>query len=170
MKKTTILLIGLFLVSSVFAQPRACCNKKMMHKPNKMAMMNSEDIGENREQMMVFRLTEHLELTTEQAEKFFPVMREHRMIMDKIYEEIFETSKVLKDKIKDEKEISDAELKNVLTKVSVLQDKKSVARNQFINSLNNVLDNTQIAKLAMAPEHFKHDKMMKKGERPGKGK
>lgn len=131
-------------------------------------MMNSEDIGENREQMMVFRLTEHLELTTEQAEKFFPVMREHREIMDKIDEEIFETSKVLKDKIKDEKEISDAELKNVLTKVSVLQDKKSVARNQFINSLNNVLDNTQIAKLIMSSKHFKHDKMMEKGKRPQK--
>ncbi|MBU0529036.1 hypothetical protein KKF86_04675 [bacterium] len=163
MKKTTLLIIGIILVSSVFAQPGACRDPRMMHKPNKMAMMNKEHRGENREQMMVFRLTEHLELTAEQAEKFFPKMREHRAIMDKIDEEIFETSKVLRDKVKDEKEISDAELKNFLTKVSALQDKKSDARNEFINSLDNVLDNTQIAKLAMAPKLFKNDKMMKKG-------
>jgi len=163
MKKTTLLLIGIILVSSVLAQPGACRDPKMMHRPNKMAMMDREHRGENREQMMVFRLTEHLELTAEQAEKFFPVMREHRAIMDKIDEEIFEANKVLRDKIKDEKEISDAELNNVLTKVDILRDKKSDARKKFIYSLDEVLDNTQIAKLAMAPKHFKNDKMMKKG-------
>jgi len=164
MKKTTLLIISAILVSSVFAQPGTCRNSRMIQKPKKMAMMDREHGGENREHMMVFRLTEHLELTAEQAEKFFPKMGEHRAIIDKIEDEIFETSKVLRDKIKDEKEISDAELKNVLKKVVTLRGKKSDAQDQFINSLNNV-DNTQIAKLALTTKHFKHDKMMEKGER-----
>ncbi len=140
----------------------------MMQKPKKMAMMDREHKGENREQMMAFKLTQHLELTTEQAEKFFPKMREHRAIVDMLNKEIFETSEVLRDKIKDEKEISDTELKNVLIKVSVLQNKISDERDKFIYSLNDVLDNTQIAKLAIAPKDFRHEKMMEKDKRAQK--
>ncbi len=167
MKRTTILLIGLFLISSIFAQPGARRNPHNEYQFDRMMMKRGER-SENREQMMIYRLTKHLELTTEQAEKFFPKMREHREIMDKMNVEIFETSKVLRDKIKDEKEISDAELKDVLKKVDILHGKKSAERNKFINSMDNILDNTQIVKLALAPQQFKHDKMMKKDKRFGK--
>lgn len=166
MKKTTMLLIGILLVSSIYAQPRARCGSKMMHKHNNMAMMDKENRGENREQMMAFRLTERLELTSEQAEKFFPKMREHREIIDSINDELFEAKEDLRDKINSDKEISDSELKMLLSLSTDMKDKRSNEKDRFIDSLDGILDNTQIAKLAMTPKHSNNGKMMRKGMRP----
>ncbi len=167
MKKTTMLLIGIFLVSSIYAQPGARRSQRANCGPNKMGMMNKgdRDRGENRGQMMAFRLTERLELTSEQAEKFFPRFREHREEMKKLSEQIGDNKKVLREKIKDGKEISDTELSKVLTKVNTLHNQRDGAKYQFINSLGDILDNTQIAKLAMVQNHSKSEKMMKKGKK-----
>lgn len=166
MKKTTILLISIIIVSNTFAQSRAQCSPRTMHRPNKIGMIERERRGENREQMMAWKITKHLELTTEQADKFFPRMREHREIMKKINNEIVEVKIVLQNKIYDNKEVSDADLKNILTKVNDLQDTKANSRDQFIRSLDDVLDNTQIAKLAMVPKHFRHESKNQKRNRP----
>jgi len=167
MKKTTMLLIVILLVSSIYAQPGARHSPRAKCGPKKMGMMNKgdRDRGENREQMMAFRMTERLELTSEQAEKFFPKMREHREVVNKINDELFEATKDLRDKINDDKEISDAELKKVLSQMADIKNKRSNEKDRFINSLDGILDNTQFAKLAMVQNHSKNEKMMKKGKR-----
>jgi len=167
MKKITILLIGLFLVSSIFAQPRARRNPQNNCRPDRM-MTDKGHRGENRGQMMAFKLTERLNLSTDQAEKFFPRMKVHREIMDKIDDELFDTTEEIRDKMIDKKDISDAELKKVLSKVDGLKNKRKIERDEFISSLDNVLENNQIAMLALAPMHHKNDRMMKESKRPKK--
>jgi len=167
MKKITIILIGLFLVSSIFAQPRSRRNPQNNCRPDRMIMDRGER-GENRGQMMAFKLTERLYLSTDQAEKFFPRMKEHREIMDKIDNELFDAREEIRDKMIDKKDISDAELKKVISKVDGLKNNRKIERDKFLNSLDNVLDNTQIAKLAFAPLHHKNDRMMKESKRPRK--
>lgn len=155
MKKTVLLLIGIFLVSSVFAQPGVHRGFKNDCKPQ-MKMEERGFRGENREGMMAFMLSEKLDLTTEQADKFFPRFREHQEAMEKIRKEALEANQTIQDKIKDGKEISDAELKYALKGLEDLQKKKAAERKKFIDSLDGILDNTQITKLAFAPQRFGH--------------
>ena len=53
-------------------------------KYDNYAQGNDSSKKEKMEMMMVWRLTEALELNTEQAEKFFPRFREHRKGIEKI--------------------------------------------------------------------------------------
>ena len=167
MKKTTLVLTGIILVSSIYAQPGARRNPKANCGPDKM-MMDRGERGENREEMMAFKLTERLELTSEQADKFFPRFREHREEMKAIGKEVAEARDGIRDKLKDDKEISDSELNKVLNKVNSLHIEKDEARFKFINSLDDILDNNQIAIFAMAPKDLQHKQMMKRDKRPQK--
>lgn len=157
MKRIAIVLAGILLMTSVFAQPgeerglRPNCQSKMT--------MNKLEVQEYRKEMMAYQLTERLELTPEQAEQFFPRFREHREEMKVIREDIIEVQNDIRGKIKDGDEISDAELDAVLNKMTALNTKKDKARNLFINSLDDVLDNEQIAKLALMPKQFGKNKM-----------
>jgi len=165
MKKTIIILTGLILVSTIFAQPRARRNQQNDCRPDKM-MMDRGERGKDREAMMVYKLTDKLELTSEQAEKFFPRFREHREEMKSMGEEMREVQKDIREKLKDDKKISDSELSKALNKVNALHTKKDQARFAFINSLDDILDNNQIAKLATTPRDLKKQRQMNKGHRP----
>ena len=60
--------------------------------------------SERRESMVIWRLTEDLDLSSEQAEKFFPRFREHRANLDEYNKD---ERKILMDvrvKIRDEEE------------------------------------------------------------------
>ena len=65
MKKTTLTLLLLFMIGTLAAQPG---------RPGGPG----GQYGERMEMMMIWKLTDHLELTQDQAEKFFPSMRAHQ--------------------------------------------------------------------------------------------
>ena len=71
MKKIKNLLIAVILFSYAIAQPMG-----MMNMPN--PQMQDGPMRERMEMMMTWKLTNDLDLTTEQAEQFFPRMKEHR--------------------------------------------------------------------------------------------
>lgn len=163
MKRSIIVLVGILLVTSAFAQPGArrgqrgnCGQKMIMHKM---------DYQENRAEMLAFKLTEQLELTTKQADQFFPRFREHRAEVQAIREDIKEVQEDIRKKVKDGDKISDAELDAMLKKINTLTAKKDEARWQFINGLDDILDNTQIAKLTLKPEKFDRKNANKRGHR-----
>lgn len=162
MRKITTVVLGLILVTAVFAQPGQGREPKGDCQPGSR-MVEKELRGENRDEMMAFRLSDRLDLTTEQADKFFPRFREHQETMKALREEVREGNKDIIDKIKDDKEISDAELNKALKSIQSLKDKRKSEREKFIESLDDILDNNQIAKLALAPKHLaKGAKMQRK--------
>ena len=65
MKKIVIATLSFMIMSFAFAQPG---------RPRGPGGQYSERM----EMMMIWKLTEHLELSEEQAEKFFPSMRLHQ--------------------------------------------------------------------------------------------
>ena len=73
---------------------------------------------ERMEMMMVWRLTDDLELTTEQAEKFFPRFRKHREAMDEIRKKERALGKVLKKKLKKEENIAIDDVKETVKKIT----------------------------------------------------
>ena len=74
MKKRTIVIISIIGIGSLLAQPG---------KPRGPGGQYDERM----EMMMIWKLTEHLELTEDQAEKFFPSMRAHQKQVLKIRKE-----------------------------------------------------------------------------------
>ena len=133
------------------------------------------------ESMLVWRLTDELDLSPEQAEKFFPLHREHRKEILRIREEERAYFEELREKIDDDKELSKADAENTIDRVSVLRKKLLELESSFILGLNDVLSPNQMIKLSvykeMLMEEMRHnikdskrDKKYKKNHKMKRGR
>jgi Spy/CpxP family protein refolding chaperone len=105
--------------------------------------------GQKMEMMAIWKMTEYLNLSEEQAEKFFPRLKDHRQSMEDLNKQEKELFKPLADKIKDGKEISKSELKTVLDKVEKLEEKRTKQKNKFVRNMGDILTPTQQVKLIL---------------------
>ena len=119
--------------------------------------------SEKMENMIVWRLTDDLDLTTDQAEKFFPRFREHR----KSLEEIGKQEREMIANI-DREEPNKKDVKKMIEEISKLRQKRIELESEFVLSLDDVLAPDQMIRLGV----FKQRMMMEmRGEmRDGKGK
>ena len=99
--------------------------------------------GNKMEMMMVWKMTEYLDLSEQQAEKLFPRMRRQRIKMD----DFFVTEKELFDshlsKIKKGEKITQSDVDAVYKKMQDLTDKKNDVRMKFFQSTRDILDPAQ---------------------------
>jgi hypothetical protein len=131
MKNIILLIMGVLLISNSIAQE----DKKKDRRSEKMEMMT------------VWKLTEHLKLTEEQGEKFFPRFRSHREELEKIYQEQRQSMQTLQEKIERGDEIKDNEIKSQVDNLAELEKRKLEFQKKFILDLEGVLNNAQRAKL-----------------------
>ena len=136
MKKTTIVITSIIGIGSLLAQPG---------KPRGPGGQYSERMG----MMMIWKLTDHLELTQDQAEKFFPSMRAHQKQVLKIRKEEKELFTPVYKKVKKGEDISKAEANKLLNKVATYEQKRSKARIDFVKDSGDILNPTQQVKLLM---------------------
>ncbi|MCJ7800963.1 MAG: periplasmic heavy metal sensor [Candidatus Marinimicrobia bacterium] len=166
MKKTIIVILATVMISSLMAQPRTNRTPRN-HKPMGVVGMkhNMDHPGpqgfgqpsERMEMMMTWKLTEELELTPEQADKFFPRMKAHRDNIEKIDTEIREVVRDMRDKIKDDEDILDKEFNSFYNQVIDLEKQKIDEKNRFMTEMKGILENSQRAKLAMFKDRFAKD-------------
>ena len=122
------------------------------------------------ESMMIWKLTEELELEVDQAEKFFPRFRQHRVEMENLRKKQRSLAGSLKLNMKDSK-ITSSEVNKIIKETSSLKRKMSDLEEKFLINSGDILNPVQQAKLGV----FKH-KMMKdlkgkmKNKRSDKGK
>jgi len=163
MKKTIIVLLATVMISSLMAQPRAHQKPRMPHKSfGAIGMTHPGPQGfgqpsERMEMMMTWKLTEELELTPEQADKFFPRMKVHRENLESIDAELKEAAKDIRRKVEDGKEISDSDFNKMFEKATDLERQKIDERTRFMSELNGILDNSQRVKLIMFKTKFAKD-------------
>ena len=131
MKHIILLIIGALLISNSIAQE----DKKKDRRSEKMEMMT------------VWKLTEHLKLTEEQGEKFFPRFRGHREELEKIHQEQRQLMKTLQEKIERGDEIKDNEINSQVDNLAELEKRKLEFQKKYILDLEGVLNNAQRAKL-----------------------
>ena len=112
---------------------------------------------ERMEMIMVWKLTEDLKLTPEQADKFFPRMRAHRENLENIDTELKEAAKDIRRKVEDDKEISDSEFNKMFERTIDLERQKIDEKTRFMSELNGILDNIQRVKLTMFKHKFARD-------------
>ena len=167
MKKITLLLISIVFISAVFAQPRKGGNRnrrpqsvRMTPKHRAQLPMDGIRKGEHSgkmEMMMAMKLTEELNLTPEQGEKFFPRMKAHRDKMDKIDVKMRSMAKEMRGRLKDDNILSDKEFNSFFDEVTKIENKKVEERTRFLTELDGTLDNNQRLKLAMFKHKFADD-------------
>ena len=156
MKKTTLTLLLLFMIGTLAAQPG---------RPGGPG----GQYGERMEMMMIWKLTDHLELTQDQAEKFFPSMRAHQKQVLKIRKEEKELFTPLYKKVKKGEDVSKAEATKLLNKVAAYEQKRSKARIDFVKNSGDILNPTQQVKLLMFDGKMKQqvrDRMQDKYKPP----
>jgi len=177
MKTLKYIFVVIVLFTTIAAQPAGEQLPQLMHKSfGAFGMMNFPDPNfqdrgpsqERMEMMITWKLTEDLNLTPEQADKFFPLMRAHREDLDKIDIKIIIATKELRDKVEDRKEISDGDLNKTINQVYELEKQKVEERANFINELDGILDNTQRAKLVTFKNRFTQDLREQIRARPSK--
>ena len=136
MKKTVITLIIILLSGNLFGQPGKSRGPGGQY-------------SERMEMMIVWKLTDELELSEKQAEKFFPIMRSHQQLIKDIRRDEKDLFEPLYTKVKKGKKVSQQEVNNLLKNISSLDDKKTKERVNFIQNSGKVLEPTQQFKLLM---------------------
>ena len=112
---------------------------------------------EKMEMMMAWKLTEHLKLTNEEAEKFFPRFREHRETIDAFTDKEKILNSEIKEKIERGDALSNKDLDKLLSELSELERKKIKEKRSFIDDLEGHLNNVQRAKLIGFEHRFRKD-------------
>ena len=113
--------------------------------------------SQSRKAMGVWKITEELELTENQAEKFFPKFRTHQDAVDKLREEQKESLKSIHESLKDGKDVSDEDLAAAIKAFQKIEASKVSSRVDFIESLEGVLTTSQRAKLMLAPDKMRRE-------------
>ena len=115
-----------------------------------------EDNKKDMETMMIWKLTEELDLQVEQADKFFPRFREHRKEIDEIKNKERALGKSLNQNMENKDKLTGAEVNKIIKESTALRKKMADLEEKFLLESGEILDPNQQAKLGL----FKH-KMMK---------
>ena len=107
------------------------------------------------ESMMIWKLTKELELGVEQAEKFFPRFREHRVEMENLRKKQRSLAGSIKLNM-DNNKLTSSEVNRIIKETSLLKKRMSDLEEKFLINSGDILNPVQQAKLGV----FKH-KMMK---------
>jgi len=121
-----------------------------------LSVLSSEknDSRKNMRLMMKWKLTEYLDLNENQAEEFFPRMNSHEKEMKIINNEI----KNLKDEL-DEYILSGSSTKrknnSILEQIRILEQNKVNLKLNYLNSVDDVLNPSQVSKLLIFENKFR---------------
>ncbi len=137
LKKLTLLTLTLLLTGIVFGQP------KDGKRPSK----------EKVKAMKVGYITEKLNLTSEEAQKFWPIYNEFDAKMEEIHKAIRKMHK--KDKTIDE--MTDKEVEEMVDKHDALRQKELDIHKEYHTKFKTVLPIKKVAKLYKADKDFKRD-------------
>ena len=100
------------------------------------------------EMMIVWRITDELDLTTEQAEKFFPKFRKHRDELEELKAKERSLGRDMKQKLKDGSKFSKNDFQSTIKKVSELKKKHIELESQFVLSVDDILNTEQLVTLS----------------------
>ena len=124
--------------------------------------------SERRESMVIWRLTEDLNLSSEQAEKFFPRFREHREQLDEIGKDERKSLMDVRYKIRDQEELSKSEMERTIKKVSALRKDRVDLETKFILGMDDILTPNQMVKLSVFKQRLMKEMQSEMRDRKGK--
>jgi len=107
-----------------------------------------DDFGSKKREKMemfaVWKLTEHLELTSEQGETFFPKYREHEAAKKNIREQ----QKAIYKQLKEKDDVSQSDIDAAMNQLAALEKQMIDTRQSFVAVIKDILSTEQQVKLA----------------------
>lgn len=177
MKRINYILIFAVVLSFLNAQHFSGQNSNYSDRHGVMAMVSAPDpqrpdkdrISERMEMMMTWKLTNDLDLTPEQADKFFPRFKEHREDMNKIDQDIRDITEGVRKDIDSGKEITEKEFNKVITEFCSLEKLKIEEKEKFLEEIGDILNNNQKTKLLLFKQYFMEDLQRQIKKRQSRG-
>tara|TARA_B100000214_G_scaffold350397_1_gene304008 strand:- start:301 stop:825 length:525 start_codon:yes stop_codon:yes gene_type:complete len=155
-----ILLTTIFL-TSIFAQGQM--DRRNMSDADKMEVRKQrmEQLSNQKESTMIGVQTIYLNLTPDQAQKFFPMQNEYKEEVRNVQKKYREKVGKLRSKAKDASKFDvDTAIKFQLE----MKDQLAKLESEFLKNTTSVLSNEQRAKLVFQEERMKADMMKKRIE------
>ena len=121
---------------------------------------------EKMEMLAVWKLTEHLELTAEQGEKFFPRFREHEAEKKNIREQ----QKAIYKQLKEKDENSQSDVDAAMNQLVALEKQMIDARQSFVTGMKDILSAEQQLKLLTFQGEFMKEMRGRLKDHKGRGK
>jgi predicted nucleic acid-binding Zn-ribbon protein len=145
MKLVRYTLAGLlFLTTSALAQPG----------PGQGPGPMREKIRERIKTIKIWRLTEAVELTSEQSEKFFPIYNKFQDAMENLEREKQETLQRLDSTTRDP-ESSDEDIRSLISQVGDFDRRSAEIRKAFSDDVSDVISIRQLGRLLAFEENFR---------------
>ena len=107
------------------------------------------DRHDRMEMMMVWKLTGELDLSPEQAEKFFPRLRKHRNELDEVKKMERALAGEMRKKMGEDEDLSEKDVKNTVKKAIELRKKVVDLESEFLLGMDDILSLRQLAHLSM---------------------
>lgn len=111
-------------------------------------------------------ITERIDLTSKEAQQFWPIYNEHEERMENIRNK--ERSE-LHNNISRAQELSDKESQKLLDNIIALQSDKQKAEREFLSKLRTVIPDKKVLLLLKAEEDFKKQLLQQYRKRRGNG-
>ena len=146
-KYFTIIAMGLILAGGLNAQGM---QNKRFEDPKRQEYCISD---QPYYRYMVFRMTEILELTPEQAEKLFPLNRPYRDNVHSLHMQM----NTLSDEVFQKEEITQADLEKYKNEIKRLKNEESKLEDKFIEDVEKFLEPKQVAKLIFFEPRFRRE-------------
>ena len=160
LKLRTILLIAFITLSGiVFSQP--------MGPPPRNKAAHRQEKKENIEAMKVAFITSKLDLTPEEAQKFWPVYNQYTEKMQELRKKRRLDEREAKKNID---EYSDKEIEHAIDSDLAVRQKELDLQKEYSTKFKTVLPMKKVAKLYAAEEEFKMELLNKLKDKGHKGK
>lgn len=150
MQKHVLLFILLSITSSTFAQKRKRFEKIKAHK--------------------VAYITDKLELSSKEAEKFWPI---YNLYEEKLHQLLVVEKRELIKKVRDNggiKQLSNSEAEKIIVQIDENRRKIYITENEKFQKLKEVLPSKKLLKLHIAEKSFKKKLIRKLQQKRKKGK
>ena len=118
------------------------------------AFLFAQDM-KNIENYRIYKMSEYLELTPEQAETFFPLLRQYEKEIKNIKVQENELYDELKVKQSAKEEISQEELQTMMGKVAGFENTRSDLKQNFMKQSGKMLKPGQVARIPSFEKDFR---------------
>jgi len=154
---TAALLISLCVGLSLANPPAVKANKPGQPAPPHGKMQppprNRAEIQKRIRTMKIWKLTDELDLSEDQAAKFFPKLNKFEDQNEEMHQEMHESMNRLGDLVWDEK-AKESDITKLITKIEDLQAQEHAMMLQFNKDAEAILTPAQMGKLILFNQHF----------------
>ena len=156
-----LLILSIFL-TSIFAQSQMQRNNADDMKKMEMRKKRMEQLQDQKESTMIGIQTNYLDLSPEQAQKFFPMQKEYKDLVREAQKQYREKVGKLRSKAKD---VSNFDVETAIKYQLEMKKKVAKLESEFLKNTSSVLSNEQRARLVFQEEKLKSEAAKRMTER-----